>query len=82
MTWIWSDGHGSPTLWGSGRRQCDHHVDAADGLRVLFGLSIDRELFIRTRIREIYDTTGALHRRTCSRRPRHSLPCCLTRVLQ
>jgi RND superfamily putative drug exporter len=58
LTWVWQDGHGSAALWG---------VPATGAITMwvplmvfafLFGLSMDYEVFILTRIREAYDTTG------------------------
>src|SRR5216683_1481019 len=58
LTWVWQDGHGSHALWG---------VPATGAITMwvplmvfafLFGLSMDYEVFILTRIREAYDTTG------------------------
>jgi len=58
LTWVWQDGHGSGALWG---------VPATGAITMwvplmvfafLFGLSMDYEVFILTRIREAYDTTG------------------------
>jgi putative drug exporter of the RND superfamily len=58
LTWVWQDGHGSGALWG---------VPATGAITMwvplmvfafLFGLSMDYEVFILTRIREAYDATG------------------------
>ncbi|HZT67956.1 MAG TPA: MMPL family transporter [Acidimicrobiales bacterium] len=58
LTWVWQDGHGSTPIWG---------VPATGAITMwvplmvfafLFGLSMDYEVFILTRIREAYDRTG------------------------
>jgi RND superfamily putative drug exporter len=58
MTWIWQLGHGSQALWG---------IPAAGAITMwvpvmvfafLFGLSMDYEVFILSRMRESYDRTG------------------------
>jgi len=58
LTWVWQDGHGSNAVWG---------VPATGAITMwvplmvfafLFGLSMDYEVFILTRIREVYDSTG------------------------
>jgi RND superfamily putative drug exporter len=58
LTWVWQDGHGSAAIWG---------IPAAGAITMwvplmvfafLFGLSMDYEVFILTRIREVYDTSG------------------------
>jgi putative drug exporter of the RND superfamily len=59
MTWVFQDGHGSQALFG---------VPATGAITMwvplmvfafLFGLSMDYEVFILTRIREAYDRTGS-----------------------
>ena len=58
LTWVWQDGHGSSAVWG---------VPATGAITMwvplmvfafLFGLSMDYEVFILTRIREVYDADG------------------------
>jgi len=58
MVLVWQDGHGSHAMWG---------VPATGSVTVwvpimvfafLFGLSMDYEVFILTRMREEYDATG------------------------
>ncbi len=34
LTWVWQDGHGSSAVWGLPSDRRDHHVGAADGVRV------------------------------------------------
>jgi RND superfamily putative drug exporter len=59
LTLVWQDGHGSQTIWG---------VPATGAITMwvpimvfafLFGLSMDYEVFILSRIREAYDITGS-----------------------
>jgi RND superfamily putative drug exporter len=58
LTWVWQDGHGSNTIW---------NIPATGAITMwvplmvfafLFGLSMDYEVFILTRIREVYDASG------------------------
>ncbi|HEX4660978.1 MAG TPA: MMPL family transporter, partial [Streptosporangiaceae bacterium] len=58
LTWVWQDGHGSKAVFG---------VPATGAITMwvplmvfafLFGLSMDYEVFILSRIREAYDTSG------------------------
>lgn len=58
LTWVWQDGHGSGALW---------QVPATGAITMwvplmvfafLFGLSMDYEVFILSRVREGYDNTG------------------------
>src|SRR5204863_2859246 len=58
LTWVWQEGYGSAAIWGI-------PATAAITMRVplmvfafLFGLSMDYEVFILSRIREAYDATG------------------------
>jgi uncharacterized membrane protein YdfJ with MMPL/SSD domain len=59
LTFIWQQGHGSQAIWG---------IPASGAITVwvplivfafLFGLSMDYEVFIISRIREAYDATGS-----------------------
>ncbi len=59
LTWVWQQGHGSSALWG---------IPASGAITMwvplmvfafLFGLSMDYEVFIISRIREAYDRTGS-----------------------
>jgi RND superfamily putative drug exporter len=59
LTLVWQDGHGSHLIWG---------IPATDSIpswlpvivfAFLFGLSMDYEVFILTRMREEYDATGS-----------------------
>jgi len=59
ITLIWQEGHGSNLLWGIA---ATHSVSAWIPLMVfafLFGLSMDYEVFILSRMREEYDRTGS-----------------------
>ncbi len=59
ITLVWQQGHGSGALWGI---SATHSVDAWIPLMVfafLFGLSMDYEVFILSRMREEYDATGS-----------------------
>ncbi len=58
ITLIWQQGHGSNLIWGIAAA---HSITAWIPLMVfafLFGLSMDYEVFILTRMREEYDATG------------------------
>jgi RND superfamily putative drug exporter len=62
ITLVWQKGHGSSLLWGIA---ATHSVTAWIPLMVfafLFGLSMDYEVFILTRVRESYDRTGDARR--------------------
>jgi RND superfamily putative drug exporter len=59
ITLVWQEGHGSNLLWGIA---ATHSVTAWIPLMVfafLFGLSMDYEVFILSRMREEYDRTGS-----------------------
>ena len=59
ITLVWQQGHGSSLLWGIA---ATHSVTAWVPLMVfafLFGLSMDYEVFILTRMREEFDATGS-----------------------
>ncbi len=59
MTLVWQDGHGSSQLWGIA---ATGSITAWIPLMVfafLFGLSMDYEVFILSRMREEYDRTGS-----------------------
>jgi RND superfamily putative drug exporter len=58
ITLVWQEGHGSHVLWGIA---ATHSVTAWIPLMVfafLFGLSMDYEVFILSRMREEYDASG------------------------
>jgi putative drug exporter of the RND superfamily len=59
ITLVWQQGHGSSAIWGI---QATHSVSAWIPLMVfafLFGLSMDYEVFILSRMREEYDASGS-----------------------
>jgi RND superfamily putative drug exporter len=59
ITLIWQEGHGSSFVWGIA---ASHSITAWIPLMVfafLFGLSMDYEVFILTRMREEYDSSGS-----------------------
>ena len=62
LTWVWQDGHGSHALWGIPATGAITMWVPLMVFAFLFGLSMDYEVFILTRIREVYDTTGDARR--------------------
>ncbi|HEX5190521.1 MAG TPA: MMPL family transporter [Streptosporangiaceae bacterium] len=58
LTWVWQGGHGSNALWGIPATGAITMWVPLMVFAFLFGLSMDYEVFILTRIREAYDTTG------------------------
>jgi putative drug exporter of the RND superfamily len=58
LTWVWQDGHGSHMLWGIPATGAITMWVPLMVFAFLFGLSMDYEVFILTRIREAYDRTG------------------------
>src|SRR5580704_3886647 len=58
LTWVWQDGHGSRTLWGIPATGAITMWVPLMVFAFLFGLSMDYEVFILTRIREAYDASG------------------------
>jgi putative drug exporter of the RND superfamily len=59
ITLVWQDGHGSGALWGIA---ATHSISAWIPLMVfafLFGLSMDYEVFILSRMREEFDAGGS-----------------------
>ena len=58
LTWVWQDGHGSSAIWGIPATGAITMWVPLMVFAFLFGLSMDYEVFILTRIREAYDTTG------------------------
>jgi len=58
LTWVWQDGHGSNALWGIPATGAITMWVPLMVFAFLFGLSMDYEVFILTRIRETYDQTG------------------------
>ena len=58
LTWVWQDGHGSNAVWGLPATGAITMWVPLMVFAFLFGLSMDYEVFILTRIREAYDTSG------------------------
>jgi RND superfamily putative drug exporter len=58
LTWVWQDGHGSHALWGIPATGAITMWVPLMVFAFLFGLSMDYEVFILTRVREAYDRTG------------------------
>jgi putative drug exporter of the RND superfamily len=58
LTWVWQDGHGSNAVWGIPATGAITMWVPLMVFAFLFGLSMDYEVFILTRIREAYDTSG------------------------
>jgi RND superfamily putative drug exporter len=58
LTWVWQDGHGSNAVWGIPATGAITMWVPLMVFAFLFGLSMDYEVFILTRIREAYDGTG------------------------
>jgi putative drug exporter of the RND superfamily len=58
LTWVWQDGHGSRALWGIPATGAITMWVPLMVFAFLFGLSMDYEVFILSRIREAYDTSG------------------------
>jgi RND superfamily putative drug exporter len=58
LTWVWQDGHGSAAVWGIPATGAITMWVPLMVFAFLFGLSMDYEVFILTRIREAYDTSG------------------------
>jgi RND superfamily putative drug exporter len=58
LTWVWQDGHGSSAIWGIPATGAITMWVPLMVFAFLFGLSMDYEVFILSRIREAYDRTG------------------------
>ncbi|MBV9207965.1 MAG: MMPL family transporter [Actinobacteria bacterium] len=58
LTWVWQDGHGSNAVWGIPATGAITMWVPLMVFAFLFGLSMDYEVFILTRIREAYDASG------------------------
>jgi putative drug exporter of the RND superfamily len=59
MTWFWQEGHGSQALFGIPATGAITFWVPILIFAFLFGLSMDYEVFILTRMREEYDRTGS-----------------------
>jgi RND superfamily putative drug exporter len=58
LAWVWQEGHGSNALWGIPATGAITMWVPLMVFAFLFGLSMDYEVFILSRIRETYDETG------------------------
>ena len=58
LTWVWQDGHGSHAVWGIPATGAITMWVPLMVFAFLFGLSMDYEVFILSRVREAYDETG------------------------
>ncbi len=56
---VWQDGHGSNTIWGIPATGAITDFVPLVVFAFLFGLSMDYEVFILSRMREAYDQTGS-----------------------
>lgn len=61
MTWVWQDGHGSEALFGVQSTGSIIFWTPIMIFAFLYGLSMDYEVFILTRVREEYDRGGDTH---------------------
>jgi RND superfamily putative drug exporter len=59
MTWFWQDGHGSNAIFGIPATGAITFWVPLMVFAFLFGLSMDYEVFILSRVREEYDKTGS-----------------------
>jgi len=59
MTWFWQEGHGSDLLFGIPATGAITFWIPLMVFAFLFGLSMDYEVFILTRVREEYDRSGS-----------------------
>src|SRR5581483_4735074 len=59
MTWFWQEGHGSNAIFGIAATGAIEFWLPLMVFAFLFGLSMDYEVFILTRIREEYERTGS-----------------------
>ncbi len=58
LTWVWQQGHGSMAVWGIPATGAITMWVPLMVFAFLFGLSMDYEVFILSRIREAYDASG------------------------
>ncbi len=58
LTWVWQDGHGSHAVWGIPATGAITMWVPLMVFAFLFGLSMDYEVFILTRVREAYDESS------------------------
>ena len=59
LVWVWQDGHGTQALWGLPASGAVTLWVPLMVFAFLFGLSMDYEVFILARVREVYDRTGS-----------------------
>ncbi|HEX4108577.1 MAG TPA: MMPL family transporter [Solirubrobacteraceae bacterium] len=59
MTWFWQDGHGSQAVFGISATGAITFWVPLMVFAFLFGLSMDYEVFILSRVREEYERTGS-----------------------
>ena len=59
MVWVWQEGHGSQQIWGIAPTGAITAFIPLMAFAFLFGLSMDYEVFILSRMREEYDATGS-----------------------
>jgi putative drug exporter of the RND superfamily len=59
LTWFWQEGHGSQAIFGIPATGAITFWVPLMVFAFLFGLSMDYEVFILTRVREEYDRTGS-----------------------
>jgi RND superfamily putative drug exporter len=59
MTWFWQEGHGSQAIFGIPATGAITFWVPILVFAFLFGLSMDYEVFILSRVREEYDRTGS-----------------------
>ncbi len=59
LTWFWQEGHGSQAIFGTPATGAITFWVPLMVFAFLFGLSMDYEVFILTRVREEYDRTGS-----------------------
>lgn len=62
LTWFWQEGHGSQAIFGVPATGAITFWVPLMVFAFLFGLSMDYEVFILTRVREEYDRTGSTHK--------------------
>jgi RND superfamily putative drug exporter len=62
MVWVWQEGHGSQLLFGVAPTGAITAFIPLMAFAFLFGLSMDYEVFILSRMREEYDATGSTER--------------------
>jgi RND superfamily putative drug exporter len=59
LTWFWQDGHGSAAIFGIAATDAITFWVPITVFAFLFGLSMDYEVFILSRVREEYDAGGS-----------------------